>query len=428
LVIELLRDADKDIRALALEQVRTDAKGEAATLKFAELLPTLPPETQVGLLKALAGRGDMAGAPAVRKLLVESQESEVKLAALAALGALGNETDVATLAEQLDGGSEDAQEAARTALVRLSGPPASQAIIERMESATGEHKVALIEILTERRAGEKELLVAAVADDAQVRSAAMSALGQIASPEHIAAMVQGILKAAPGNERVAAERAVAQVCQRIPQSDQQVAPLLAALDDLQSQQRIDLIPALGRVGGSGALAAAEAAYRDANPELSAAGLAALCNWPDGSLAPRLLELARTEPSDQRRTQVRRALIRIAPLDDARSDARRLDLLKTLYVMAADDAERKLVLDRAKAVRTVETLRFVAPLMDDPKLGQQACLTVVELAHHSGLREAHRDEFHAALDRVIATSQDATVVDRAQRYKKGQTWVRPKAAS
>ena len=44
----------------------------------------------------------------------------------------------------------------------------------------------------------------------------------------------------------------------------------------------------------------------------------------------------------------------------------------------------------------------------------------------GLREPHKAEFDQALDKVIQTSQDATVVDRAQRYKKGQTWVRPKA--
>jgi hypothetical protein len=52
--------------------------------------------------------------------------------------------------------------------------------------------------------------------------------------------------------------------------------------------------------------------------------------------------------------------------------------------------------------------------------------VVELAHHRGLREPNKAEFDQALDKVIQTSQDATVVDRAQRYKKGQTWVRPKA--
>jgi hypothetical protein len=123
---------------------------------------------------------------------------------------------------------------------------------------------------------------------------------------------------------------------------------------------------------------------------------------------------------------RKALIRIAPLPDGRSDQRRLDLLRTTFAMCADDAERKLVLERAKAIRTVEALRFVTPYMSQPPLVEPACLTVVELAHHSKLREAHREEFHRILDQVIATSKDATVVDRAQRYKKGQTWVRPKA--
>ena len=45
LIVELLGDKDKEVRSLALEQVRTEVQGEAATLKFAELLPTLPPET-----------------------------------------------------------------------------------------------------------------------------------------------------------------------------------------------------------------------------------------------------------------------------------------------------------------------------------------------------------------------------------------------
>ncbi len=50
MVISLLGEKDKDLRALGLEQVRTEAKGEAATKQFAALLPTLPPESQVGLI------------------------------------------------------------------------------------------------------------------------------------------------------------------------------------------------------------------------------------------------------------------------------------------------------------------------------------------------------------------------------------------
>jgi hypothetical protein len=119
----------------------------------------------------------------------------------------------------------------------------------------------------------------------------------------------------------------------------------------------------------------------------------------------------------------RALIRIAPLADGRDDRRRLDTLRTVFVMCSSDAERRLVLERAKAIRCVDTLRFLVPFLEQPTLAQQACLTVVELAHHSSLRESNKDEFHAVLDQVMKISKDATVIDRAGRYKTGQTWVR-----
>ncbi len=428
LIVELLGDKDKDVRSLAFEQVRTQAKGEAATRKFAELLPTLQPETQVGLLSALATRGDRGAAPAVRTLLTGSQDESVRLAAITALGFLGDAGDMGVLVKHLSSGKDAEQKAARASLVRLPGEAASAALVAQMQHAPAAQRIALIEILTERRTGQNELLVAAVNDDPQIRSAAMSALGRIAAPEHIAAMVPGVLKAQPGSERAAAERAVAAVCHRIAEAGDRAKLLLATMDKLDAKNRRELMPTLGRVGGPAALASAEEAYRDADPAMHAAGLAALCNWPDGSVVARLLELARTEEHPEHRTMARRALIRMAPLEDARTDARRLDLLRTLIAMCPDEKEQNQVLERAKSVRTVETLRFISPYLEKPPFAQQACLTVVELAHHSGLREPHKAEFHAALDKVIATSQNATVVDRAQRYKKGQTWVRPKPSS
>ena len=118
--------------------------------------------------------------------------------------------------------------------------------------------------------------------------------------------------------------------------------------------------------------------------------------------------------------------RIAPLPDGRSDAQKLELLQKAWTLCTRDTERKLVLSRAQAIRIPETLRFVVPYMDQPSYAQEACKTVVELAHHRGLREPNKAEFDRALDKVIQTSKDATVVDRANRYKKDQTWVRPKS--
>ena len=138
-----------------------------------------------------------------------------------------------------------------------------------------------------------------------------------------------------------------------------------------------------------------------------------------------MELSNTDQHKSHKIATLRALIRVAPLKDDRSDADRLQVLRKAMIMATRDDEKKLALDRARGVRTVDSLRFILPYTDQPKFAEQACLSVVELAHHRGLRVPNQKEFDKALDKVIATSKDAVVVDRAQRYKKDQTWVRPK---
>ena len=155
-----------------------------------------------------------------------------------------------------------------------------------------------------------------------------------------------------------------------------------------------------------------------------AGVRALSNWPDASVAPRLIELVKTDPHPGHQTTALRALIRIAPLSDERSDAERLQLLQQAMTMCRRDQERNFVLQRAQAIRIPETLRFVLPYLKQPAYAKQACETIVELAHHRQLREPNKAEFDGALDQVIATSKDPTILDRAQRYKKGQTWAAP----
>ncbi|MCH8922680.1 MAG: HEAT repeat domain-containing protein [Planctomycetes bacterium] len=425
LVVGLLADEDKDVRALALEQVRGEAKGTAATKQFAAQLPKLSADAQIGLLSALAARGDGAARPAVLGVLAKSREESVRVAAVVALGSLGEASDLSLLVRTLAKSSKAEQAAARTSLVRLRGESVSGAIATTMKKSPPPLRVDLIKILVTRRALETipDILSAAVDDDAKVRAAAMTALGKIAGPQHIAGMVRGVLKAASGRERSGAEKCVMFVCARISDPEKRADPLLAAIEKLKADDRTTMLSTLGRVGGPAALRAIEAVIADA--ELHDQGIRALCNWPNASIAPRLIELAESDPHAEHRLRALRALIRIAPLPDNRTHAQRLSLLKKAMTMSQRDKERLYVLDRAKAVRIPETLRFVMLHIDQPRFAEQACLTVVELAHHRGLREPNKAEFHRALDKVIATSKDAVVVDRANRYKKDQTWVRPK---
>jgi len=426
LVIGLLADSDKDVRSLALEQVRTEAPGEAATRKFAAQLPKLSADAQVGLLGALADRGDVAARPAVLQLSAGSKQSEVRIAAISALGELGETADCELLIDSLADGTPSEQAAAKNSLVRLRGDAASAAIAERMTAAAPKLRAVLIDILQARRAVSTipAILSAAVADDPVVRAAAMKALAQLAGAQHVAAMVRGVLKAETGAERAAAEKAVMFVCHRTADPERQAEPLLAVMDSMDHADRVALLPTLGRVGGPQALEVVETALADADPALHETGLRALCHWPDASVAARLLALARSEKQAEHRIMALRAAIRVAPLRDDRTDAERLELLKQALEMATRDEERLLAIQRARAIRTPETLRLVVTFLDQPDFAQAACETIVELAHHRGLREPNKAEFHQALDKVIATSRDAVVVDRAERYKQGQTWARP----
>jgi len=428
-VVDLLAESDKEFRAVAFDQIRNAFPGAATTKQFAALLPTLPAETQVGFLSALADRGDQVAAPAVRALLGSSTDDSVRVAAVKALGSLGDASDLPALYPLALGSAESVRQAARRSLVVLPGTEPSAAMAEMLSDADAALGVLLIETLTERRARETvpSILAVAVGDDPEVREAAMQALAGLATESDVAGMVQGVLKAEPGGERAAAERAVMRVCQKDDPEADAAKPLLEALDGLTSQQRLVLLPTVGRVGGPAALRVIEEAVRSDDAAQQAAGFKALFNWPDASIAFRLLELARTESQPQRRREALRALIRVAPLPGEESEQFRLDLLRTAMAMCEHDEDRLRVIERAKAVRAIETLRYVARYFDEPAFREKACLTVVELAHQSGLRESHRDEFHQALDRVIAISQDATVIDRAKRYKKGETWVRPKSS-
>jgi HEAT repeat protein len=429
LVLNLLQDPDPDVRALGFEQVRSELPGTEATRQLAASLPKLPPDAQVGLLRALAERRDAAARPAVVELLAASREQSVRVAAIAALGPLGSAAEVPALVSFLAASDPGERAAARTSLQQLSGEGASAALAAELAQRPTPVRVALLEVLTARRATAAldSILPAALDADPALRRAALAALGALAPPERLADLVPGVLRAQPGPERDAAERALAQVCARIAAAEARGPALLAVLDALPADQRLALLPALGRVGGPAALQAVEAALADPQPAVHDQGLRALCNWPDASVAPRLIELAQREPHPDHQAQALAALIRVAPLPDRRPPAEKLALLRQALSLCTRDEQRNEVVRRARAVRTPETLRFLVTLLDQSAVAQMACESIVELAHHRELREAHKAEFHPALDRVIALSQDPVVVERAQRYKKNQTWARPKPA-
>ncbi len=425
-LIEFLGDADKEIRAIALEQIRSDVKGAEATKRFAAELTKIDQQAQADLIRALGDRRDATAKPAITAVLDASGDEAIRIAAVIALGKLGDSSDCQRLVDLLSEQGKLAA-AARDSLTSLQGEGVSQEIVDQISLVASPQKSLLIDILSARRAKEQipALLGLATGNDAAVRGAAMRSLGQLADPEHVPAMISGLLIAAIGNERDDAERNLMRVCNRIEDPDKRAEPLVEAMQQRSAGERTLLLPALGRIGGKPALVEIEKAIQSPDEAIHQAGIRGLSNWPDASVAPQLFDLAKTDKHPDHRRIARMTLLRIAPLPDGRTDAERLELLIAGMKIAQTDDEKNYALKRAAPIRLVQTLRFVLPYVDQTRYAREACQSIVELAHDRQLRDDNKAEFHAALDKVIATTKDAVLIDRANRYKKGQTWVRPK---
>lgn len=378
-------------------------------------LSKLPAASQVALLTAVRIRADRALLPVALEALA-SPNDEVCMAAIRALGSVG---DTSALPKLLPIAAKEGPtgEAARKSIESLAGADIDAKILAALRAENDpRHRAEWIGVLQARHPAHAVavLLEEARHADPTVRGSAMAALGQLALPKDLPGLIAGVLAAKPGPERDAAERAVVRVGLQIKDPAERADAVLAAVKARPADQNA-LLPLAGRFGGIAVAAMVQAALASSDSPVHEAGLRALCNWPDASVADQLLKLTEAAADSPERSLTLRAYTRVVSLPRPNGDAQRLAGLKRAMALAQRDEERVYVLERAAAIRVIETLRFVAPYCDDPALAEAACKAVADLAHHRELRDPNKAEFRAALEKVLRTSKDRLILERAKRY-------------
>lgn len=425
MTIEFFCRDDADFRAIGLDRVRHGTKGEAATYRFAAEIAKQSPERQIELVRALSDRGDAAAIPAITALLLQAKDPAVRSAAVLALGTLGSQVEVAVLKRSL-AADEPERGAARRALTVIRGDAATKELIDAAKYGEPALRPMFIEILADRRAriALPEFASMTVDADAAVRAAALRALEKLGGPEQVAGLIAGVLKSTAGAERRDAERALVTVCTKNRGYEESATIFLEAFQKAPESEQETLLPALGGVGGPGAMAIVDELIASPDAAKRKFGLSALSRWPDATVSSRLLDLTGKAQDPAERALLLAALIRIAPLPTNNlNDGQKLDLVKKTMQLCLTDEDRARLLERVNAIRTIEAFRLVLPYLDQPPLAEPACKSVVELAHHRQLRDANKDEFSKALDRVIATTKNEELIQRATAYKEGKTWER-----
>ena len=409
MIVELVGDVDRDMRALGLQQVREEVPHEAATRRFAALVPDLSTDAQAGLLEALGDRGDVTARPVVLESL-KSKDQTVRAAALRALGGLGSAAEALLLAEKAAGGSDPEKQAARQSLIRLRGDGVNAALIGAMTKAEPGVRVALLAALAARNAKEALPTVLQSAEDAEpsVRAAALEALRYLAAEDDTAAVVKVLKSASDNAERRRAELALLAVCNRGREASAEA--IVAGLVDADEPSRIALLHGLARAGGAKALDAVVGRLEDEDAAVRDEAVRMLSGWRDPAAAAHLLKIAESDESLRHQVLAVRGLVRLAsPQEEVPGDAKALGQAMDL---AKRPQEKRLALGVLGGIGTSPSLASVTAALDDPAVAEEAGLAAVMIAET--MKDGTKDEIRNALEKVGRLVKSEQVRKRAQK--------------
>ncbi|MFV1964519.1 MAG: HEAT repeat domain-containing protein [Pirellulaceae bacterium] len=408
-IAEFVKDSDRDIRALAMQQIREEVPGEAATRKFAALLGELSPEAQSDLLDALGDRGDMAAREAIVERL-EGDEEVVRAAALRALGNLGSASDVSLLAAKIAADSETERQAAQQSLVRLRGEDVNKTIVSAMGESGNDVCITLLEVLAARNAKEAipKVLETAKDEDRSVRVAALGALRFLADANHTSALVDLVKDATDATERRKAELALLSLCSRSGEACTEA--IVTGMRGAKPDACIALLRAVARAGGAKALEAVVGQLENEEDAVHAEALRALSGWPDGGALDHLLRIAKESETTRDHVLALRGVVRLAgPAEDHGAD---LELLATAMKIARRPQERRLVVGTLGGVGSAAALDLVLPFLQDSALSDEAGLAVTAIAEKTP--DGEKEKARAALALVAKRVKTPSIRDRAKK--------------
>lgn len=411
LIADLVSDSDKEMRAIGLQQVRSEAPGEAATKQFIDLLPKLRPEARAELVEALGERGDPAARLAVLDVL-QSPDDATRAAALRALARLASEADIPLLVQRTAAGSVAEQLAASQSLMRLKGEGVNRAIAASLDRSPSSIRVKLLEIMAARNAMEAlPAVVASASDpDALVRLAALDALRVLADEGQTGDLVKLLQAAETDSHRTKAEAALLALCSRA--RDKCVPALAAGLAGADARTRQTLLQALTRAGGSAALEAVASCLENPDQTVRDEAVRMLSLWPDRTVVPRLEKIAAAE-SLRHHVLAIRGLVRLAsPEGEQPAD---LKLLSDAIRLARRRDEKQLALGVLSRAANAESLALAVSLLDDPAIAEDAGWTAGVIAE--SLPAENQEAVRAAMRQVLDRTQSQKARDQAQEVLK-----------
>jgi HEAT repeat protein len=380
LLVEQLKSGDKSLVAIGLSTAR-ELSGPGVTKALVAELDNIAPAQQALLILALADRGDAEAMPAMLQA-AKSKTSQVRIAAVNFLKQLGDESCVSVLLQVATDDETNVAQAAKTALEALAGDGVDADLASRLEQARGKERQVLIELVGRRRIAAVPALLAAVEDaDPQIRAAALTALGEVATLDDLSVLITRVVAPPHAEDTQVAQQALSAACVRMPQREACAEKLAAALVQAPLPAKVAILETLSAMGGATALQTVGAAAKDPDPQLQDTATRLLGSWMTVDAAPVLLDLAKA-PSGKYKVRALRGYLRL-PRQFSMTEEQRVAMCRNALQAAERDEERKLVLEVIERYPSIDMYRLAVEASRIPSLKHDAAAVALAVAQKIG---------------------------------------------
>ena len=401
LIVDAVKNGPASIQMEAVGLVH-NKEIPGVTTAIAALLPKVDPLVQVALIGGLTQRDDPEAAPAI-VALAKQAAPEVRIAAVSALGTLGSDKDVSLLIDIAATAGDPAQASARQALELVNRGNPNQALMDMLASAKAPAQVEITKALTARSAvaATPQLLQLAKQGDESVRDAAFQALARLVDQPQLDTLVQLVSEMTTDDGRSSAANALITACRHIQRQHDKIdmTPVWTALKNGSLETRVALFPACSSFIDPDARAILRASLTDANANIHAAAVRAICDTADPDLIPDVTKLATDPANNEFRTIAIEACVRLATQEESitLSDSEKDKLFTALAPAASSAAEKRVVLAGLATLGNATALQLAVPLVTDGSVSNEAARTVIAVAR----KLPQADAAKAALEKIAS---------------------------
>jgi hypothetical protein len=375
---EMLQGDDDSMKQATLTAflTSTDPGLQAAVT---EQLLTFKPAAQQALLALLADMPKANVPDGVVKLVKDSPDEAVRIAALKCLVVHGQLADCAMLLALSGKGEAADHKAAFGTLEQMSAEGVNEELGRLLEKAGGVERGRVLGLLAKRRAtgALPSILKLAQGADAEAALEAVKAVETLGGAAELAPLMDLLEKAGDEKLRAATEKATDAICLRTEDKAACEKAILPALAKVKGAARVAVLRLLPRVRTAAALEALGQAVKDADKDVAETAFRALTEWPEMSAAPKLLDLAKTSQDVKQSVLATRGLIRLAGLREEPED-KRLQAYRDALSVAKRPDEKKQAFAGLVDLLSFESLTLLQGQFTDQALAGDAAQAAVRL--------------------------------------------------